>query len=143
MQASQTRDTFDIMVKHVKRWINKLGNGGKMGLFGPNVKQMAARNDYMGLIQVLKSEKDANVRTAAARALAKNEFCKDVVISALEEALGDSDLEVRKAAEVSRNYLIEMKKVLDRWDEQQKKMSASSKKQLSRLGDSLEKIKKM
>lgn len=75
-----------------------------MPLFGPpNIEKMKAKRDVQGLIKALSYPKDADVRDAAAGALAE---IKDAqAVEPLIAALKDSDIDMRKAAAISLDKL--------------------------------------
>ena len=68
-----------------------------MGLFGPpNIEKMKAKRDVQGLIEALGYQKDASIRSAAARALGE---LKDVqAVEPLIATLKDSDSKVSELA---------------------------------------------
>jgi HEAT repeat protein len=118
-----------------------------MGFFGPNVEQMTKKKDFQGLIKALKDEKNVKVRFAAAQALGRIEFRKEgMVLSALDEAQGDSDEYVRRAATISRNYLIEINEKMEKLDhtfqKEDKKMAETHARMDKNMRDTLDKIAK-
>lgn len=67
------------------------------GLLKPNVKKMERREDIQGLVEALGHKKDSRVRIDAALALGRIGSHK--VAEALDHALKDEDIDVKKAVE--------------------------------------------